>query len=195
MIWLGFNWLSDGAFLSSRNLWNLLVFSTASIAVMACGMVLVIVTRNIDLRSAPCSASSAWWSAWSRSGCCRGIWSFEHPLTWIVSLVLAIGLGGLVGLLQGALIAYLAILLHRRRWAALLIWRGTRLVGDAGPDRRADSIHSARSAAASTVLSVARHPGRSASRSASAICAAADADPAPAQALRLRCCARSGPRS
>lgn len=48
IIWVGFHFLSDGAFLTSRNLWNLSVQS-ASIAIMATGMVLIIVSRNIDL--------------------------------------------------------------------------------------------------------------------------------------------------
>ena len=47
-IWIAFNVLSDGAFLTSRNLWNLSVQST-SIAIMATGMVLIIVSRNFDL--------------------------------------------------------------------------------------------------------------------------------------------------
>src|SRR5579872_3519378 len=48
IIWLGFQVASGGLFLSSRNLWNLSVQS-ASIAIMATGMVLIIVSRNIDL--------------------------------------------------------------------------------------------------------------------------------------------------
>ncbi len=48
VIWIGFDILSGGVFLTPRNLWNLSV-QTASIAIMATGMVLVIVTRNIDL--------------------------------------------------------------------------------------------------------------------------------------------------
>src|SRR5690606_21095369 len=48
VIWLTFNFLSGGLFLTPRNLWNLSVQS-ASVAVMATGMVLVSVTRNIDL--------------------------------------------------------------------------------------------------------------------------------------------------
>ena len=47
-IWITFNVLSSGDFLTSRNLWNLSVQST-SIAIMATGMVLIIVSRNIDL--------------------------------------------------------------------------------------------------------------------------------------------------
>ena len=48
VIWLFFNLVSGGSFLTSRNLWNLSVQS-ASTAVMATGMVLIIVSRNIDL--------------------------------------------------------------------------------------------------------------------------------------------------
>ena len=48
IIWIGFHVLSGGLFLTPRNLWNLSV-QTASVAVMVTGMVLVIVTRNIDL--------------------------------------------------------------------------------------------------------------------------------------------------
>ena len=48
VIWIGFHLLSGGDFLTARNLWNLSVQS-ASIAIMATGMVLIIVSRNIDL--------------------------------------------------------------------------------------------------------------------------------------------------
>src|SRR5438128_8559797 len=48
VIWIGFNIVSGGTFLSPRNLWNLSVQS-ASIGIMATGMVLIIVSRNIDL--------------------------------------------------------------------------------------------------------------------------------------------------
>ena len=48
VLWLSFNVLSDGLFLTPRNLWNLSVQS-AAVAVMTTGMVLIIVSRNIDL--------------------------------------------------------------------------------------------------------------------------------------------------
>jgi D-xylose transport system permease protein len=47
-IWVGFHFLSGGTFLTPRNLFNLSV-QTSAIAIMATGMVLVIVSRNIDL--------------------------------------------------------------------------------------------------------------------------------------------------
>src|SRR5690606_41325477 len=48
VIWVGFHIMSGGTFLTPRNLWNLSV-QFAPVAIMATGMVLVIVTRNIDL--------------------------------------------------------------------------------------------------------------------------------------------------
>ncbi len=50
LIWLAFHLLSDGRFLTPRNLWNLSV-QTSSVAIMSTGMVLIIVTRHIDLYS------------------------------------------------------------------------------------------------------------------------------------------------
>ena len=48
VIWVLFNLVSGGLFLTPRNLWNLSVQS-AAVAIMATGMVLIIVSRNIDL--------------------------------------------------------------------------------------------------------------------------------------------------
>ena len=48
VMWIGFNIMSGGTFLTARNLWNLTV-QTSVVAIMATGMVLIIVTRNIDL--------------------------------------------------------------------------------------------------------------------------------------------------
>ncbi len=53
LIWVGFHLVGyfqngSGTFLIARNLWNLSV-QTSSIGIMATGMVLVIITRNIDL--------------------------------------------------------------------------------------------------------------------------------------------------
>ena len=48
VLWIAFDLFTGGRFLTPRNLFNLSV-QTASVAVMATGMVFVIVTRNIDL--------------------------------------------------------------------------------------------------------------------------------------------------
>ena len=48
LIWLLFSIATDGVFLSPRNLSNLFL-QTVTVAIVACGMVLIIVTGNIDL--------------------------------------------------------------------------------------------------------------------------------------------------
>ena len=84
VIWIGFDILSDGRFLTPRNLWNLSVQS-ASIAVMSTGMVLVIVTRNIDL-----SVGSLLGFAGMIMGVTQTEWlpqhlGFGHPAIWIIA--------------------------------------------------------------------------------------------------------------
>lgn len=122
-IWLGFNWLSGGAFLTPRNLWNLSV-QTASIAVMACGMVLVIVTRNIDLSVGSMLGFVGMVTGLVQARLLPELLGFEHPATWLLSILAAIALGGLIGLFQGALIAYLAIPSFIVTLGGLLVWRG-----------------------------------------------------------------------
>src|SRR5213593_1894340 len=107
IIWLGFHVLSGGLFLTPRNLWNLSVQS-ASIAIMATGMVLIIVSRNIDL-----SVGSMLGFLGYAMAMIQAVWipndlgfGHEQPLTWIITLVLGIGLGALIGGLQGFVVAY-----------------------------------------------------------------------------------------
>ena len=85
VIWIGFNVLSGGLFLTPRNLWNLSV-QTASVAIMATGMVLIIVSRNIDLSIGSSSALTGMTMAmlqaeWIPKAFGLG---FDQPWTWIV---------------------------------------------------------------------------------------------------------------
>jgi D-xylose transport system permease protein len=123
VIWFGFHILSQGAFLTPRNLWNLSV-QTSAIAVMACGMVLVIVTRNIDLSVGSVlgfvgMAIGVFQARWLPE-----LWGLEHPLTLPATLLFAMLCGGLIGLFHGALIAYLAIPSFIVTLGGLLVWRG-----------------------------------------------------------------------
>jgi D-xylose transport system permease protein len=123
VIWIGFDVLSGGVFLTSRNLWNLSV-QTASVAIMATGMVLVIVTRNIDL-----SVGAILGVVGMIIGVVQVQWlptwlGFDHWLTAPVALVLAMVLGGSIGLFQGWLIAYLGIPSFIVTLGGLLVWRG-----------------------------------------------------------------------
>ena len=123
VIWVGFDLLSGGAFLTPRNLWNLSV-QTASIAVMACGMVLVIVTRNIDLSVGAILGVTGMLIGVLQARLLPELIGLEHPATWLIAVLAAIVIGGAIGLFQGALVAYLAIPSFIVTLGGLLIWRG-----------------------------------------------------------------------
>ncbi|MCD7059890.1 sugar ABC transporter permease [Pelagibacterium xiamenense] len=123
LIWVGFHILSGGLFITPRNLWNLSV-QTASIAVMATGMVLVIVTRNIDL-----SVGSALGFVGMVMGVVQvevlpGILGFGHPFIWVITLAVGIVIGALIGAAQGSIIAYLKVPAFIVTLGGFLVWRG-----------------------------------------------------------------------
>ena len=125
IIWVGFNIISGGNFLTARNLWNLSVQS-ASIAIMATGMVLIIVSRNIDLSVGSMLGLLGYIMAMTQA-----VWipttlglGFDQPYTWIITLIVGIGLGALFGGAQGFLIAYLGVPSFIVTLGGLLIWRG-----------------------------------------------------------------------
>jgi D-xylose transport system permease protein len=122
-IWVGFDLLSGGAFLTPRNLWNLSV-QTASVAVMACGMVLVIVTRNIDLSVGAILGVTGMLIGVLQARLLPEMIGLENPLTWLIALLAAIAIGGAIGLFQGALIAWLSIPSFIVTLGGLLVWRG-----------------------------------------------------------------------
>ena len=83
VIWLVFHVLSGGIFLTPRNLWNLTV-QTSSIAVMATGMVLVIVTRNIDLSVGSILGFTGMVMAALQANILPGMLGFDSPFTWLL---------------------------------------------------------------------------------------------------------------
>src|SRR5215472_7618697 len=102
IIWLGFQILSGGLFLTPRNLWNLSVQSS-SIAIMATGMVLVIVSRNIDLSVGSVLGFLGYTMAmvqtqWIPNTLGLG---YNQPYTWLIAVAVGLVLGALIGLLQG----------------------------------------------------------------------------------------------
>ncbi len=123
VIWVGFNLLSGGAFLTPRNLWNLSV-QTASIGVMACGMVLIIVTRNIDLSVGAMLGFVGMIVGVVQAQYLPALWGLEYPLTWVVAVLVAVLFGGAIGLFQGYLIAWLTIPSFIVTLGGLLVWRG-----------------------------------------------------------------------
>lgn len=125
IIWIGFNIVSGGLFLTPRNLWFLSV-QTAVIAIMATGMVLVIVSREIDLSVGSSLgfigyAMAMLQSEWIPNSLGLG---YEQPYTWIVTVIFGLALGALIGGIHGWTIAYVGVPSFIVTLGGLLIWRG-----------------------------------------------------------------------
>jgi len=122
VIWIGFDIMSGGLFLTPRNLWNLSVQS-ASVGIMATGMVLIIVSRNIDL-----SVGSVLTFTGMTMAMLQTQWLphalLGQPYTWIIVLGLGLLLGATVGAIQGFIIAYLGVPSFIVTLGGLLIWAG-----------------------------------------------------------------------
>jgi D-xylose transport system permease protein len=125
VVWVGFDVWSGGDFLTARNLWNLSVQST-SIAIMATGMVLIIVSRNIDLSVGSLLGFLGYFMAMVQTQ-----WipkSFDLGLgnwyTWIVTLLVGVMLGAAIGATQGFLVGYVKIPAFVVTLGGFLIWRG-----------------------------------------------------------------------
>ncbi|MEY5059388.1 MAG: hypothetical protein RJA51_1135 [Actinomycetota bacterium] len=125
VIWLAFHFLSGGDFLTSRNLWNLSVQS-ASIAVMATGMVLIIVSRNIDLSVGSLLGFLGYVMAMVQTRWIPDTFGlgFNRWYTWIIALAVGIALGALIGAVQGAVVAYGGVPAFIVTLGGFLVWRG-----------------------------------------------------------------------
>ena len=123
IIWIGFHVLSGGLFLTPRNLWNLSV-QTASVAVMATGMVLVIVTRNIDLSVGSILGFVGMIMGVVQAELLPQVLGFNHPLLWVITLLVGLSLGAAIGALQGSIIAFLGVPSFIVTLGGLLVWRG-----------------------------------------------------------------------
>ena len=119
-----FNLVTGGLFLSARNIFNITI-QTVSVAIMATGMVFIIVTRHIDLSVgsllAMCSAVMAMMQArWLPGMLGIPIGSAAiFPLTLIAGLLVGTAIGALHGWLAG----YQGIPSFIVTLGGLLIWR------------------------------------------------------------------------
>jgi D-xylose transport system permease protein len=124
LLCLVFNLFTDGRFLTPRNIFNLTI-QTVSVAIMATGMVFVIVTRHIDLSVgsllATCSAVMAMVQTvvvpqWLGTG-------LEHWLIAPVAILVGLFTGAVIGAFNGWLVGYLAIPAFIVTLGGLLVWR------------------------------------------------------------------------
>jgi D-xylose transport system permease protein len=128
IIWFGFHLYGGlvndfAAFLTPRNLWNLSV-QTASIGVMATGMVLVIVTRHIDLSVGSILGLTGMCMAIIQVQILPELLGLGHPMIWILAIIAGLLIGTLIGAIHGYLIAYLGIPAFIVTLGGLLVWRG-----------------------------------------------------------------------
>lgn len=123
VIWVGFHVLSGGTFLTARNLWNLSV-QTSAVAIMATGMVLVIVSRNIDLSVGSMLAVVGMTMALLQAEILPDLLGFDHWAIWVISLAVGLVLGALIGGFQGFIVAYVGVPSFIVTLGGLLVWRG-----------------------------------------------------------------------
>jgi D-xylose transport system permease protein len=128
LIWIGFHvygatFNGFGAFLTARNLWNLSV-QTCEIGIMATGMVLVIVTRHIDLSVGSVLGFSAMVMGVTQVDFLPQFLGLGNPWIWGITVAVGLCVGTLVGAFQGFLIAYLQIPSFIVTLGGLLVWRG-----------------------------------------------------------------------
>jgi D-xylose transport system permease protein len=123
LIWVGVDLASGGAFLTPRNLWNLSV-QTASVAVMAAGMVLVIVARHIDLSVGSILGVVGMIMGVTQAEFLPRYLGYEHALIWVVALAVGLLVGAAIGLLHGVIVAYLGVPAFIVTLGGLLVWRG-----------------------------------------------------------------------
>lgn len=117
VIWIIFYYLTNGTFLLSRNISNL-VRHMAVVGILSIGMVMVIITGNIDL------------SVGSVLGALGGLAAVLHVWNGVgtyTTIFIVLALGIVIGSLQGFIISYLKVPAFIVTLGGLLIFRGVQL--------------------------------------------------------------------
>ena len=124
LVCLTFWIVTDGRFLSARNIFNLTI-QTVSVAIMATGMVFVIVCRHIDLSVGAILALAS-----AVMGMMQARWlpttfglGLGHPLIAPLTMLSGLAVGTAVGALNGWLVGYQRIPAFIVTLGGLLIWR------------------------------------------------------------------------
>jgi D-xylose transport system permease protein len=124
IIWIVFQIITPRhTFLTPRNLWNLSV-QTSVVAIMATGMVLIIVTRNIDLSVGAVMAAVGMVMGVAQHDWLPDLLRIDHPATWIIAVVIGLALGSAIGAFQGVIVAYVGVPSFIVTLGGFLVWRG-----------------------------------------------------------------------
>jgi D-xylose transport system permease protein len=119
VIWAVLYVLTDGIFLTPRNLYNLAVQSSV-VGIMATGMVLVIVARHIDLSVGSVLGFTGMIIAFLQVR----VFTLGAAWNWPTTIVCGLTVGALVGLWQGWWVAYRGVPAFVVTLGGLLIFRG-----------------------------------------------------------------------
>ncbi|MEP1932435.1 MAG: sugar ABC transporter permease [Roseibium sp.] len=119
---LVFNVFTDGRFLTPRNIFNLTI-QTVSVAIMATGMVFVIVTRHIDLSVGSLLATVAAVMAVVQTDVLPPLLGLGNPAIWILAIIAGVIVGVAIGAFHGWMIGYLSIPAFIVTLGGLLVWR------------------------------------------------------------------------
>jgi D-xylose transport system permease protein len=114
LIWLVFSALTDGLFISSRNLSNLFLQS-ATVAIVAIGMVLIIVSGHIDL------------SIGSFVGCIgalTGVLMVRYGFDPFTAIIIGLIAGAVIGAWQGFWVAYRGVPAFIVTLSSMMVLRG-----------------------------------------------------------------------
>ncbi|TLP48216.1 MULTISPECIES: sugar ABC transporter permease [Cohaesibacter] len=124
IICIVFDFWTGGRFLTPRNIFNLTI-QTVSVAIMATGMVFVIVTRHIDLSVGALLATCSAVMAMIQTAVLPGWFGLELGSGMIAPIAIVVGLvvGALVGSFHGWLIGYLTIPAFIVTLGGLFVWR------------------------------------------------------------------------
>lgn len=114
LIWIFFYWQTEGIFLTPRNLSNLMLQMSVT-GILAVGMLMVIVSGNIDLSVG---------SVMGLAGGISAILLTNHGYSLLPSFAAAIAVAVIIGILHGFLTAYLNIPAFIVTLGGLLAWRG-----------------------------------------------------------------------
>jgi D-xylose transport system permease protein len=113
-IWVYFHWATNSIFLTPRNLSNLMTQMSVT-AILAVGMLMVIVSGNIDL-----SVGSVLGFAGGTAVYCMSVLDYSLPASIAIAIMIALA----IGVFHGALTAYLNIPAFIVTLGGLLAWRG-----------------------------------------------------------------------
>ncbi|MBR0575216.1 sugar ABC transporter permease [Proteiniclasticum sp. BAD-10] len=116
-IMLVFSYLSDGVFMSPRNISNL-INSMGYIAVLAVGMTLILIIKHIDL-------SVGYVAGFLGAVAAMLMTAYKMPVYAVIPIILVLGM--LIGLFNGFMVAQLKIPAFVVSLAGMLIFRGALL--------------------------------------------------------------------